>query len=104
MTVYDRLFKLLFLPAFPHPLTRIAPLPPSSPPSLPLQVQTIATTASKEYSMLKTLEKMEHEWSGMDFRCIPYKESGTFVIGGTDEIQLILDDQIVKIQGGYRSP
>lgn len=27
-----------------------------------------------------------------------YLFTGTFIIGGTDEIQMILDDQIVKIQ------
>lgn len=30
--------------------------------------------------------------------------SGTFIIGGTDEIQTILDDQIVKIQAMNASP
>lgn len=30
--------------------------------------------------------------------------AGTFIIGGTDEIQTILDDQIVKIQAMNASP
>jgi len=30
--------------------------------------------------------------------------AGTYVIGGTDEIQQILDDQIVKIQSMHASP
>jgi len=30
--------------------------------------------------------------------------AGTYVIGGTDEIQMILDDQIVKIQSMHASP
>eukprot|EP00983_Pelagomonas_calceolata_P117848 1160450-Pelagomonas_calceolata.AAC.7 len=30
--------------------------------------------------------------------------SGTYVIGGTDEIQMVLDDQIVKIQSMHASP
>lgn len=35
---------------------------------------------------------------------MPYKDIGTFIIGGTDEIQTILDDQIVKIQAMNASP
>lgn len=30
--------------------------------------------------------------------------AGTYVIGGVDEIQLVLDDQIVKIQSMHASP
>ena len=33
-----------------------------------------------------------------------YKDTGTFIIGGTDEVQTILDDQIVKIQAMNASP
>jgi hypothetical protein len=32
------------------------------------------------------------------------QDTGTFVIGGTDEIQTIVDDQIVKIQAMNGSP
>ena len=57
------------------------------------EVANVGATASKEWSLLKTLEKMESEWVGLEIKTIPYKDSGTFVIGGTDEIQMILDDQ-----------
>lgn len=68
------------------------------------RVQVISTVASKEAGMLKNLDKMESEWSGLEFRVMPYKDTGTFIIGGTDEIQTILDDQIVKIQAMNASP
>ena len=68
------------------------------------QVQTIGSVATKEFSMLKTMEKMEGEWQGLDFRVLPYKDTGTFILGGTDEVQTILDDQIVKIQAMNASP
>lgn len=54
--------------------------------------------------MLKTMEKMENEWTPQEFRVLPYKDTGTFIVGGTDEIQIILDDQIVKIQAMNASP
>ena len=101
------------------------------------QVQAVGAIATKEYSMLKTMEKMEAEWSGLEFKVMPYKDTGacvisfathavmpacrchdclahilifinisagTFIIGGTDEVQTILDDQIVKIQAMNASP
>ena len=40
------------------------------------KVSAVGAMATKEYSMLKTLEKMEHEWSGQDFRVLPYKDTG----------------------------
>eukprot|EP00959_Pyramimonas_sp_CCMP1952_P458956 9477472-Pyramimonas_sp.AAC.4 len=68
------------------------------------EVQNIGAAASKEYSLLKTLEKMEKEWEGLVFKTMAYKDTGTYVIGGTDEIQMILDDQIVKVQSMNASP
>jgi len=68
------------------------------------QVQAISAAASKEHSMLQSLEKMEGEWANLAFAVHPYKDTGTYVIGGTDEIQMVLDDQIVKIQSMHASP
>ena len=68
---------------------------------MPLRV---GATASKEFSLLKTLEKMKAEWVGIEFKCIAYKDTGTFILGGSDEVQGILDDQIVKAQGMCASP
>ena len=68
------------------------------------QLENIGATASKEYSLAQTLKKMTKEWEGQEFRCIPYKDSGTYVLGGSDDAQALLDDQIVKAQGMCASP
>ena len=67
-------------------------------------LENIGAAASKEYSLLQTLNKMMGEWAGMEFRCVPYKESGTYILGGSEEVQALLDDQIVKAQGMCASP
>ena len=67
-------------------------------------VENISGVASKEWSMLKTLQKMNKDWDGKEFMCMAYKDSGTFILASTDDIQAILDDQIVKIQAMSASP
>ena len=44
--------------------------------------------ASKEYSLEKVLEKMRNDWEGVCFRITEYKDTGTFIMGGTDEVQV----------------
>lgn len=44
------------------------------------------------------------EWEGVELKTTPYKDSGTCIVGGVDDVQTILDDQIVKIQAISASP
>eukprot|EP01018_Ginkgo_biloba_P022956 Gb_30436 [translate_table: standard] len=67
-------------------------------------VRMLSVTASKEFSFEKTLDKMSAEWDGVEFVVLPYKDSGTYILGGVDDIQTILDDQVVKIQSMCASP
>ena len=46
---------------------------------------------------------MEKDWEGIDFVCTPYKDTGTF-LGGTEDAQALLDDQLVKTQSIRASP
>jgi dynein heavy chain len=47
---------------------------------------------------------MKKEWDFIEFEVKPYKESGTFVVGGIDDIISMLDDHIVKTQTMRGSP
>jgi dynein heavy chain len=47
---------------------------------------------------------MKAEWRDLSFEISPYKESGTYVLRGVDEVIALLDDQIVKIQAMRGSP
>eukprot|EP00854_Cymbomonas_tetramitiformis_P002484 gene2484-3228_t len=68
------------------------------------EVQRISTNASKEHSLENALVKMVEDWNGIEFKTIAYKDTGTFTLGGTDDMQALLDDQIVKIQSMRASP
>ena len=51
-------------------------------------LQTIGVVASKEFSLEKVLEKMRNDWEGVVFRITEYKDTGTYIMGGTDEVQV----------------
>lgn len=44
------------------------------------------------------------DWEGIELNTVPYKDSGTCIIGSVDDVQAILDDQIVKVQAINASP
>lgn len=67
-------------------------------------VANIGAAASKQYSMLKALEKMVAAWADLEFHCVQYKSSSVHVLGQTEEIQMLLDDQLMKIQAMNASP
>jgi len=66
------------------------------------EVENVATVAAKEHNLDLALDSMMNEWSSLQFELKEHKTS--FVLRGVDEIQMLLDDHLVKTQSMMGSP
>lgn len=58
----------------------------------------VAEAASKEYQVEQALVTMKAVWEKIDLQIISYRETGTYVIKGVDEIQVVLDEHVTMTQ------
>jgi dynein heavy chain len=61
-------------------------------------IQKIGESAAKEFQIEQALDKMEKEWDSKLLQIHPYRETGTGVLKGIDDINVVLDEQITMTQ------
>jgi hypothetical protein len=56
--------------------------------------EKVAESAAKEYTIEQTLDKMESDWLPFKLDIKSYRDTGTGVLAGFDEINALLDEQV----------
>lgn len=54
----------------------------------------MSESAAKEYQIEEALTKMEGEWTDTRLEIVGYRETGTGILKGVDEINTVLDEQV----------
>ncbi|XP_023310238.1 dynein heavy chain 3, axonemal [Anoplophora glabripennis] len=73
-------------------------------PKFSQQLEEISGAATKEYALQKNLAKMKDEWVDIKFECVPYRDTGVNILTAVDDIQVMMDDHILKAQTMRGSP
>ncbi|XP_047601385.1 dynein axonemal heavy chain 6 isoform X2 [Lutra lutra] len=62
------------------------------------EIQDISGQASGEAALETILKKVEDSWKTTEFIVLPHRDSkDVFILGGTDDIQVLLDDSTINI-------
>ncbi|XP_055452394.1 dynein axonemal heavy chain 6 [Psammomys obesus] len=62
------------------------------------EIQDISGQASGEAALETILKKVEDSWKTTEFVILPHRDSkDVFILGGTDDIQVLLDDSTINI-------
>ena len=52
------------------------------------ELEAISTAATKEHTLESNMQKMQAEWKEIQFTFVPYRDTGTHIISGIDDIQV----------------
>ncbi|XP_073998137.1 dynein axonemal heavy chain 3-like isoform X3 [Rhodnius prolixus] len=68
------------------------------------KLEEISVAASREFTLEQNLKKMKFEWQNVAFELIIFRDTGVPVLSAVDDIQVMLDDHILKAQTMRGSP
>ncbi|XP_078146083.1 dynein axonemal heavy chain 6 [Centroberyx gerrardi] len=61
------------------------------------EIQEVSGQASGEASLETIIKKVEDSWKATEFTVLSHRDKDVFILGGTDDIQVLLDDSAINV-------
>lgn len=68
------------------------------------KLEEISSAAIKEHALQQQLQTMKGDWSDVMFELTLYRETGVYILSAVDDVQVQLDEHILKAQTMRSSP
>ncbi|KAJ8964394.1 hypothetical protein NQ317_006775 [Molorchus minor] len=101
---WDRISEIVGVPLTITENSTLSDMIEAGLPKFSAQLEEISGAATKEYALQKNLSKMKEEWLDISFELIPYRDTGVCILSSVDDIQVMMDDHILKAQTMRGSP
>ncbi|KAJ8963034.1 hypothetical protein NQ314_005606 [Rhamnusium bicolor] len=101
---WDKISEIVGVPLVITPDSTLSDMIEAGLPKFSAQLEEISGAATKEYALQKNLAKMKEEWLEIKFECVPYRDTGVNILTAVDDIQVLMDDHILKAQTMRGSP
>nr|CAD7259657.1 unnamed protein product [Timema shepardi] len=101
---WTQMSKVVGIPLTPDPQATLSDMIEIGLPKFITKLEEISVAASKEYALERNLRKMKEEWDNIQFECVAYRDTGVEILSAVDDIQVMLDDHILKAQTMRGSP
>nr|CAD7398222.1 unnamed protein product [Timema cristinae] len=101
---WKQMSKVVGISLTPDPQATLSDMIEIGLPKFITKLEEISVAASKEYALERNLRKMKEEWDDVQFECVAYRDTGVEILSAVDDIQVMLDDHILKAQTMRGSP
>lgn len=101
---WDMISEIVGVPIEVTPESTLNDMIEAGLPKFAAQLEDISASATKEYELEKNLRKMKEEWCDVKFEVVPYRETGVHILTAVDDIQVLMDDHLLKAQTMRGSP
>ncbi|XP_036144833.1 dynein heavy chain 3, axonemal isoform X1 [Monomorium pharaonis] len=101
---WEAISKIIDVPIVLTDISNLSEMIEYGLPAYIAKLEEIGSAATKEYTLQRNLQKMKEEWQEVYFELTPYRETGVYILSAVDDIQMLLDDHILKAQTMRGSP